>query len=156
MTTVGISVGDRINSFAGTTIEILIFVGISFSFLGNGCALLMFHLSYYSIAHHIRLLRVKMMNNCKTDPWKDSKKILTHLYEASSSLGTAFSVAVLYTITTRLVVISFNTFVIIYGLVKKDIVFPISFIINISVEVVSSLIQLLIILYSADMPVYQV
>ena len=150
------SAGELINSFAGPALVILIAICVSFLFFANGCVLLMFHLSYYSIAHHIRLLRVKMMNNSKTDPWKDSKKILTHLYEASSSLGTAFSVAVLYTITTRLVVISFNTFVIIYGLVKKDIVFPISFIINISVEVVSSLIQLLIVLYSADMPVYQV
>jgi len=126
--------------------------------IANDCFLLMFHLSNYSIAYCIRLLRAKMIsdNNKLDSPWKGSKVVLTHLYEAFIALESLFSVPVLYIITSKLIVVALNLFAIIYSLVKPSSILVSSWLIDMSKYIIINLVHLLIILNAADMPVYEV
>ena len=134
--------------------------GYVYSKIANDCFLLMFHLSNYSIAYCIRLLRAKMIsdNNKLDSPWTGSKVVLTHLYEAFIALESLFSVPVLYIITSQLIVVALNLFAIIYSLVKPSSIGLLvsSWLIDMSKHIISNLVHLLIILNAADMPVYEV
>lgn len=68
------------NSY-GAFLALLISFCYSFASLTNDCTLLMFHLSYYYVAHHIQLLRGQMTSSIvmsKLDlPYcKGSKKVI--------------------------------------------------------------------------------
>ena len=152
-----IEMGHMIDTFNGTTLAILYFVGTILSHLANDCILLMLHLSYYSIAYGIRLLRARLVRDSKEScPWKGSKRILLHLSKASTALESIFSFAALYIITTKLIIVSSNSFAIIYALVNPNRFMPTSMIFNMLGQVVKSLLQTLVVLHAADMPVYQV
>ena len=132
--------------------------GYVYSNVANDCFLLMFHLSNYSIAYCIRLLRAKMIsdNNKLDSPWTGSKVVLTHLHEAFIALESLFSVPVLYIITSKLIVVALNLFAIIYSLVKPNSIVVSSWLIDMSKYIISNLVHLLIILNAADLPVYEV
>ena len=143
--------------FTSTAISILFLVGTALALTANDCILLMIHLSYYSIAHQIRLLRARMTYNSKEDsPWKGSKIILTHLYEASAALESIISFPALYIITCKLVIVSLNLFAVIYLLMKSTTAYGLNWILLMLAQVVSSLTHVIIVLHAADMPVYQV
>ena len=141
----------------GPTIALLNFGGLFFATVAIDIIPLMFHLSYYSVAHYIQLLRVRLTTNVKgSDPWRGSKQVLLHLYEATAALGTIFSVPVLYIITSKLVLISFHSFTIIYMLIRPKGIFVVSWVATMLTQLVGSLVNIWIILYSAELPVYQV
>ena len=143
---------------SGTMVTILYFGGTFLAKLTNDCTLLMFHLGYYSIAHKIKLVQVKLTNNNQIElpPWRGSKQILLHLCEACAALGSIFSFPILYLITEKLVKISFFLFFIICGLLQDNSLFSTEWIVVMCVQVVFSLIDLLIALHATDMPVCEV
>ena len=67
-----------------------------------------------------------------------------------------FSLPVLFIITTKLVIVSTNFFCIIYGLIKPNCGFPVDWTLHSIVQVITNLAHLLIVVHSADLPVYQV
>jgi len=129
-----------------------------FCVITNDCPLLMFHLSYYTIAHCIRLLRAKLANENKGNwPLRGYKEVLLHLREASDELNSAYSYPLLYIITTKLVIVSTYLFTIIFWLVNTDVVLPSSSLVLYFVaQVVSNMIHLLIVFHAAELPVRQV
>lgn len=141
----------------GDTIAFLYFGGLFFATVAIDCIPLMFHLSYYSIAHYIQLLRTRLTSNIKgAEPWRGSKQVLLHLYEATAALSIIFSVPVLYIITSKLVLISFHSFTIIYMLIKLKEAFNLGWLLTMLTQLVGSLANIWIILYSAELPLYQV
>ena len=147
-----------LKELAGTSLVTnFYFIGMTLGSVANDCFLLFFHLSYYSIAYYIRLLRDKLNNNSmQASPWKGSKQILTHLYEASEALESIFSVPILYIITSKLVVVALNLFAVIYVLMKPNAFFSSSWILILLVTVITGLAHVLVVLRAADMPAYQV
>ena len=145
-------------SYIGTIYTIFFYFGMFLSFLGNDSPLLMFQLSYYSIAHYIRLLRAKLVNENKGNELhlKGSKSVLLHLHEASDELNSVFSFPLLFIITTKLVLVSTYLFTLIYGLVKPNVLLPNSLVLFLIVQTVTFLGHLLVMFHAADMPVYQV
>ena len=144
-------------TFIGPTISTFNLCGFPFSTLVNDYTLLMFYLSYYSIAQYFRLLQVKLMSTCSQDiePWKGLKTVLTHLYEASAAFNSIFSIPALYIVTSRLIIISSHLFVIIYYFIKKSTPTA-GFTLILSTDIAISLIYLLTVLHAADMHIYQV
>jgi hypothetical protein len=148
---------QTLTGFTGTMLGLVYLCGYVYSNTANDCMFLMFHLSYYSIACYIRLLRAKLTSDNKLDsPWKGSKVVLMHLYEAFVALESLFSIPVLYIITSKLIIVALNLFAIIYGLVKPSSTFVSSWMIEMSILVITSLVHLLIVLDASDMPVYEV
>ena len=122
--------------------------------------LLMFHLSYYSIAQYIRLLQGQLTDyhNDKTlfSSWKGKKRVLRKLHKASVALSAVFSVPVLLTIDIKLFTLSLVLFSIIYCLIRPNAMFASSAIITMSLHFIFYLTHLVAILHAADMPVRQV
>ena len=151
--------GVVFNNLFEAIISFFFMTSLAFSYVANDCIFLMFHLSCYSIAYYIQLLRLKF-SSCNSKGvslrLEGSKKVLLHLYEASRALETVFSLPVLYVITTKLVIVSTNFFCIIYGLIKPNSGFPVDWTLHSIVQVITNLAHLLIVVHSADLPVYQV
>ena len=148
-----------LKSLSEAIIALLFITSLAFSYLANDCVLLMFYLSRYSIAYHIRLLRFKLITtNSKRASLclKESKKVLLHLYEASRALETVFSLPILYIITIKLLTVSMHFFCIIYGLIKPNSGFQVDWTLSLIMQVITNLTRLLMVLSSADLPVYQV
>ena len=128
--------------------------------ISNDCPLLMFHLSFYTIAHCIRLLRAKLADENKANEpisLRGYKAVLLHLREASDELNSVFSYPLLYIITTKLVIFSTYLFTIIFWLVNSDVVLPSSSLVLYFVaQVVSNMIHLLIVFHATELPVCQV
>lgn len=146
-----------LTGFTGMMLAVVYLCGYVYSNAANDCMFLMFHLSYYSIAYYIRLLRTKLTSDSHPDsPGKGSKVVLMHLYEAFVALESLFSIPVLYIITSKLIIVALNLFAIIYGLVKPSSTFVSSWMMDMSRHIISSLVHLWIVLDAADMPVYEV
>ena len=154
-------VGLLMNEFIGTTLTILYLGGHGFSLMANDFILLMIHLSYYSIAHYIRLLRAKINSGGFTttdevSPWKGIKQIIFYLQRASTALNSMYSFAALYIITTKFIIVSLHLFFSIYGLVQPSEILYTSHKINMMGQVITSLVHVLIVLHAADLPIHQV
>ena len=148
---------DVVNSGGSIWTTVSFFGGNLLALIINDCPLLMFHLGNYSISHNIKLLRSQLTSNRQSDlPWIGSKQVLLHLYKASAALCSAFSLPVLYIITSKLISISFLSFLIICGLVQDNSLFETHWILVMLVEVVINLANVLVVLHAADMPVNQV
>ena len=151
---------DIMHSSSGSTWNaISFFGGILLALITNDCPLLMFYLGNYAISHNIKLLRFRLTNNkniSADSPWIGSKQILYHLYEASAAFCSVFSFPVLFIIVNKLIAISFLSFFIICGLIQDNSLFETHWVLVMIVEVVISLVNVLVVLYAADMPVYQV
>lgn len=131
-------------------------LSLPFASAATDCSLLMFHLSYYSIALYIRLLQSKLTTTSwqSIELWKGFKPVLRYLCEASAALNTIFSFPTLFVVTSRLIIISSNLFVVICEFIKHASFT--NWALVLSSDIVISLIYLLIILHAADMPIYQV
>ena len=132
------------------------------SFMAEYYILLLIYISYYSIAYTIKLLEAKLMMNTRiSNPsvpfWNGIKEALLQIHRANAALGSVFSIPVLYMITTKLAMASLSLFIIIYGLVKPNALLSSnSMAIMLLIELSKSLLGVLIILNSADLPVNQV
>lgn len=133
--------------------------GYIFSETTNDSFLLLLHLSYYSIAYYIQLLRMKLISTDKnlSDPyWKDIKNVLLQLYRVLVVFQSIFSVPVLFMIATKFTSVSFSSFGIIYVLVKPTSLLSLSWITTHLLNICRNLVSVLIILHAADMPLEQV
>ena len=97
---------EMIDSAIGRPLTFLYFFGFTLATITIDGTLLMFHLSYYSIAQYIRLLQGQLTDyhNDKTLflSWKGKKRVLHKLHKASVALSAVFSVPVLLTIAIKL------------------------------------------------------
>ena len=148
---------DLIKNFSGPFIVIAFFSSNFLSFIINDCLILLFYLCYYTIARYIRLLRVRMLyNSTSVEPWKGCKKVLINLSKALAALESAFSLPILYTITSKLVTVSLYLFTTINGLLRPNSLFATTSALVSIIEVFYSLIIVLCVLCAADLPVHQV
>ena len=124
--------------------------------------LLLIYISHYSIARYIKLLEARLVNTKTAHSslgsfWSGSKKVLLHLQRANASLGSVFSIPVLYLITMQLTMASFILFETIYGLIRQiELLTNSSMIGTLIIVFFKNVFGVYIILHSADMPVKQV
>ena len=136
----------------------------SFALMSNDSTLLLFHLSFYCLAHHIQLLRAQLTSyrlsiavNQSDLPYpKDSRKVLLHLQKAFAALCSLFSFPVLLVLVNELCMIALNLFGFVYFLVKPNTEFTLAGLQITLFTVITSAVRVFIILHAADMPVYQV
>ena len=145
----------------GTIASSFYLVGFFLNLVSSDCFLLLLHLSLYLIAYYIRLLRIQLINRSQivSSPWKGSKKVLLHLQESFAALSSVFSFPVLYIITNNLIMISFYVFSIIFGLIintSNNIASTRNWQLPVLGRTIRCLINLLIVLHAADMPIHQV
>ena len=151
------SFNEIINSYFGIIFTIFFYLALFLLLIANDCPLIMFHLSYYTIAYYIQLLRHKLIiESSQNEPFKGNKSVLLHLHEACKELNSIFSFPLLYIITAKLVIVSTFSFLLIYGLVKPSVLVPTSLVLFLIAQIVSYLTHLLVIFHAADMPAYQV
>ena len=124
--------------------------------MANDCALLMFHLGNYCIAHHIRLLRIQLTTKRMDTQWRGCKKVLHHLHKASVAIGSLFSMPVLVTLVSQLLIISLNLFGIIFIVVRTKKEYTTTGLPFVVFTLTASLVRVITVLHAADMPVYQV
>lgn len=147
----------------GTFLALLNLCFYSFAMMTNDSTLLLFHLSFYFLAHHIQLLRAQLtscssiaFNQADLPYPKDSKKVLLHLQKAFAALGSLFSFPVLLVLVNELCMIALNLFGFVYFLVKPNTEFTLAGLQITLFTVITSAVRVFIILHAADMPVYQV
>ena len=130
---------------------------IALAMMANDCALLMFHLGNYCIAHHIRLLRIQLTNTKRMDtPRRGCKKVLHYLHKASVAIGSLFSMPVLVTLVSQLLIISLNLFGIIFIVVRTKKEYTTTGLPFVVFTLIASLVRVITVLHAADMPVHQV
>lgn len=155
----------------------LIFLMISevFTLSSFGCAFLVVHLSYYIVAYYIRLLGFNLLKTVsnKRDQiaWpsdgfngrgdlktklRNGKRLFGELCEAIAALHTVFNFPVLLIIVTRLVIIVYSLFIIIYGFLKPREQYLNSIWMSTIFLFLRSFLMLLTVCHAADMPVVQV
>jgi hypothetical protein len=149
---------DLVNGSSGQFITILFFSSNFLSYITSDAFIFLFYLCYCTIAHYIRLLRAYLLYNSTTriEPCKGYKELLTHLYKASTALESVFSLPILFVITSKLITVSLYLFTIIYGFVRPNTLFAETSILSIIVEVICSLLVVLCVLHTADLPIHQV
>ena len=144
------------NDIVGPSLTVVWIGGYTFGDTTNDSILLLFHLSYYSIAFNIKLLGIKLtaINNPSSPYWKGIKQTLFHLRGAFEALGSIFSFPILFLITTKLVMVAFSSFSIIYGLFNpNDQIFSLTWLVINLLNLARNAASVLIILHAADMPV---
>ena len=134
--------------------------GFTFAELTNDSFLLLFHLSYYSIAFHIQLIGIKLTNYiCKNQSdlyWKGIKNVLLQLNRVSIIFQSIFAFPVLFIITTKFTFASFDSFEVIFSLLKPNYLLSVSWILRNLIIIPRYLLSILIVLHAADLPVQQV
>ena len=143
----------------GAPLAVIWIGGFIFAEATSVSFLLLFHLSYYSIAYYIKLLRIKLTvarANPSEPYWKDIKNVLLYLHRVLALFQSVFSIPVLFIITTNFTVISFDLFEITYVLIRPNSLMSLSWIATHVLNILKSLMSVVIILHAADMPVHQV